>query len=472
MTQERVIIYSQENLDKELKKVITKEFNNKELIKAMNFELASKNMNSNITSALFQDGTLTVDKLSKEEKMAITKVCYDVLRLEVLNFEKYYKAEERGDYKSFKNIEQQVKEIELHKLQRVDEYNYVGRISYEQIYLYMKNVLFRYNKLAQRAYKTKSYGTKDASIRVIDVKQKNVNAMLDLILSGKLESTQVFINVRLPEGDEDFEPKYVFEPIDEENLPDIGTLSIYPLYDIDSKEFTVAEILDGFHRLVAVYQAVAQYKAENNNVILEGGLDIRVVMRTLSEAQEIVRQIFERSDTNKEFIKGYKQGDDVDFLKLVEDNSKVLKGEISINFEEHKMADTLTYKTILLDALKLTEIQVEKKGSVRNIAKELGSTIDELVESLKFKYFNDNLEEMKKNSLLLSCNMFVGYLAIANAMRVLKDHNRIDEVIDNLYAIPNEQLEKLKINRSPNTCNYKTIYRYFTNLVMEVLKVA
>lgn len=469
---ENIHIYSEENLDKELKNVITKEFNNKELIKAINFELASKNMNSNITSALFQDGTLTVNKLSNEEKMAITKASYDVLKLEKLNFEKYYEVVERGDYKSYKNIKPQVKEIELYKLQKIDDYNYVGRISYEQIYEYMSNVLFRYNKSSQRAFKTKSYGTKNSSIRTIDIKQKNVNAMLQLILDGKLESTQVIINVRLPEGDEDFDPKYVFEPIDEKNLPDIGTLSIEPLYDIDSKEFTVAEVLDGFHRLVAVQQAVAQYKSENNGSILEGGLDIRIVMRTLSEAQEIVRQIFERSDTNKEFIKGFRQGDDVDFLKLLEDNSKILKGEISMNFEDQTIDKKLTYKTILLDALKLTEIPVEKKGSVRDISKKLGSTIDELIESLKFKYFNDDLEEMKNNSLLLSCNMFVGYLAIANTMRILKDYNRIDEVIDSLYTIPKEQLEKLKINRSPNSCNYKEIYSYFVNLSMEVFKVA
>lgn len=37
-----VFIHSQENLNKELKKVITKEFKNKELIKAINFELAEK----------------------------------------------------------------------------------------------------------------------------------------------------------------------------------------------------------------------------------------------------------------------------------------------------------------------------------------------------------------------------------------------------------------------------------------------
>lgn len=470
-----IIIYSQENLDKELKRVIDLEFKktiNKDLIKSVNVELASKNMNSNLTSALFLDGTVKINELSKEEKMAITKACYDTLKLERLNFEKYYSNDERIDYRSFNNTEEKIKEIILPLLRKVDNYNYVGTITYEQIYLYIKNYLFRYNKLSQRAFKTKSLGTKDESVRVIDLKQKNVTAMKKLALKGKLESTQVFINVRLPEGDEVFDPDYNFESFDEDKLPDIGTLYVRPDYDLDSEKFTVAEILDGFHRMVAIYQAVEQYKTENNGAILQGSLDIRVVMRTLSEAQEIVRQIFERSDTNKEFIKGFRKGDDVDFLKLVEDNSNILKNEIALNFDEYKNSNTLTYKTILLDAIKLTEIPVEKKGLVRNMGQKMGSTIDELIETLKTVYFNDNLDEMKNNSLLLSCNMFVGYFAIANTMRIMNNYNIIDKVVESLYNTPRTELEKLKINRSPNSCSYKEIYGFFVNLTMEVSKVA
>jgi hypothetical protein len=441
------------------------------VIKAINIELAEKNMNSNIVSALFTDGTLKTNKLSKEEKMAICKVCYEVLRLEKLNFKKYYNNDEIIDYNSFKNIEEQIKEVILPLLQRVDEYNYTGRISYEQIYNYIKFVLFRYNKLSQRAYKTKSLGTKDESVRIVDIKQENVDKMMKLILDGKLESTQVIINVRLPEGKENFNPNYYFEPINEE-YANIGTLYIHPNKDVDSETFTVIEMLDGFHRMLAVYQAVEKYKIENKGAMLQGGLDIRIVMRTLSEAQEIVRQIFERSDTNPEFIKGYKQGDDVDFLKMVEDNSKVLKNEIALNFEEHKMLKSLTYKTILLDALKLTDIQFEKKGLVRNVAKELGATIDELIELMKVKYFNDNIELMKNNSNFLGCNMFVGYIAIANTMRELGDFNKIDDIVDSIYTIPENQMQKLKLKNSPNTCSYKDIYNYFSNLTMEVLRVA
>lgn len=469
---QEVMIYSQDNLNKELQNVINKEFKNKELIKSINVELAKKNLNTNITAGLFLDGSVKLNKLSKQEKIAITKICYEVLALEKLNYKKYFSDTDILDYTGFTNMEKKITEVVLPYLQKIDEYNYTGRISYEQIYNYIKFVLFRYNKLSQRAYKTKSLGTKDNSVRVIDINQKNVDAMTKLILSKKLEDTQIIVNVRLPEGDESFNPNYHFESIDEDNLPNIGTLYVSPNYDLDSETFTVIDMLDGFHRMLAVYQAVEQYKSSNNGAILQGGLDIRVVMRTLSEAQEIIRQIFERSDTNPEFIKGFKQGDDVDFLKLIEENSIVLKDEIALNFEEHKMEKKLTHKTILLDALKLTEIPVEKKGLVRNIAKQLSSTMDELVESLKAKYFDDDIDKMKRDSSLLDCNMFVGYLAIANTMRVLDDYNRVDEIVDNIYAIPESELKKLKLKNSPNTCNYKDVYNYFVNLTVEVLKVA
>jgi len=470
--QQGVIIYSQDNLNKELQNVINKEFKNIGLIKSINIELAQKNMNSNIVSALFTDGTITVDKLSQMEKIAITKVCHEVLGIEKLNYKKYLENGELIDYNGFNNIEEPIKVVVLPYLQKVDDYNYVGRITYEQIYNYIKFVLFRYNKLSQRAYRTKSLGTKDESARVIDIKQDNVNAMTTLILDNKLEDTQIIVNVRLPEGKEKFDPDYHFKSIDEEKLPFIGTLYITPNYDLESDGFTVIDMLDGFHRMLAVYQAVEKYKTENKGAILQGGLDIRVVLRSLSDAQEIIRQIFERSDTNPEFIKGFKQGDDVNFLKLIEENSKILKGEIELNFEERKMSKSLTYKTILLDALTLTEIPFQKKGLVRDIAKQLGSTIDELVEIIKTKYFNDDINQMKRDSSLLDCNMFVGYLAIANTMRVLGDYNRIDEIVDNIYSIPESELKKLKLKNSPNTCSYKDVYNYFAKLTVEVLRVA
>jgi len=472
--QQEVMIYSQDNLNKELENVVNKEFKNKGLIKSINVELAKKNLNTNITAGLFLDGSVKLNKLSKEEKIAITKVCYEVLALEKLNYRKYFSDTDILDYNSFTNVEKKVTQVVLPFMQKVDNYNYVGRITYEQIYNYIKFVLFRYNKLSQIAYKTKSLGTKDDSVRIIDINQKNVDAMTNLLLSKtkKLEDTQIIVNIRLAEGEENFEPNRHYESIDEEKYPNVGTLYVSPNYDLDSETFTVIDMLDGFHRMLAVYQAVEQYKAQNNGAILQGGLDIRVVLRSLSDAQELIRQIFERSDTNPEFIKGFKQGDDVDFLKLIEENSTVLKDEIALNFEERKMVRKLTYKTILLDALTLTEIPVEKKGLVRDISKKLGSTIDELIDTLKFKYFNDDIEEMKNNSSLLDCNMFVGYLAIANTMRVLGDYNRIDEIVDNIYSIPESELKKLKLKNSPNTCNYKDVYNYFANLTVEVLRVA
>jgi hypothetical protein len=492
-TRNEVMIYSQDNLNKELQDIINKQFKNKELIRNINMELAKKNLNTNLTAGLFEDGSVTVNKLSQTEKIAIAKATYETLKIEKVNYRNYFDDSDIIDYNGYMNVEKRITEIELNNLERIDEYNYIGRISYEQIYNYIKFVLFRYNKLSQRAYKTKSLGTKDGVTRVIDINQSNVDAMEELILEPKhkLEDTQIIVNIRLPEGDENFEPSYRFTSLAEmfpainkidmsakdkeellKSLSTIGTLKVKPNYEIDSPTFTVVDMLDGFHRMLAVYQAVETYKEQNNGAILQGGLDIRVVLRTLSEAQEIIRQIFQRADTNTEFLKGFEQGDYANFLNLVQENSAILRNQIAINFNEHLMNKTLTYKTILIDAIKLTDIPVEQKGKIRDISKKIADGIDEIIEYTKVKYFNDNLDEMKSNSHLLDCNMFVGYLAISNAMRVLNNYDMIDVIVDNLYSIPDSELKKLKLKNSPNTCSYKDVYNYFTNLVMEVINVA
>jgi hypothetical protein len=151
-----VMIYSQDNLNKELQEIIDKQFKNKELIRNINAELAKKNLNTNIVAGLFEDGSVKVKKLSQIEKIAIAKATYETLKLEKVNYKKYFNDSDIIDYNGYINMEKKITEIVLNYLQKVDEYNYVGRISYEQIYNYIKFILFRYNKLSQRAYKTKS----------------------------------------------------------------------------------------------------------------------------------------------------------------------------------------------------------------------------------------------------------------------------------------------------------------------------
>ena len=484
---EKVLVYSHENLDSILQSIINDEADNQELTKEITEELAKKNLNINLVVALFSDNTVSLEELKIFERMAITKACHKILGKEELNFERNFDDSDRLAYESYTSMEEIIKELRFEYIQRVDRYNYIGRISNEQIYKYMKSYLMRYNRLSQRAYKIKLMGTKNDPLRTIDVNQDNVDEMTGLIIDNDLEETQIILNIRLADDGENFEPNYKFVPLTikvpdaedpkkfklyENLIPNIGTLIIKPEYNLSSPRFTTCEILDGYHRILSVIDAVEAYKNKNNGQYPDGGLDVRIVCRTLTEAQTFIGQIFKRADTKEEFLKGLKHDSYTDFIDLMVDKSKVLKRQTAISYDDHLIDKKLAYKTILVDSLALTNIPVQSDGKVRSLSQRMAKTIDIMVDLLMSK-FDDDISRMKKESSLLDCNAFVGYFSIAHTLENIGDDSKLEEIAEKLYenSQEDEKFKKLQFKNKPNNYNYKDIYNYFANVVLEVYNV-
>ncbi|NFH01583.1 hypothetical protein FC831_15170 [Clostridium botulinum] len=481
-----IIIKTTENLIKELQNVIDiesvrsfeKREVNKEFIKNLNLELASKKMNPFLGTALL-DGTKKVERLKKMELMALTKIAYEYLRddegkmYSTIDFDYWFEKEDKYEYKMFSsNISENLLQIKLPLMQRVDSKNYVGRIQFSEIADFMQYNLIRYNIMCQRGYKTKSMGTKGFALRVIDLHQDNVDEIEALISKNKLEETQMILNVRLPEGDEDFEPNIKFSPIDENNneLKNIGTVIIKPDYNIDSKTFTTAEILDGYHRIKAICQAVEKYRESHNGKSPEGGLDIRIVCRTLTEGRNFIAQIFKRSDTNYDSIKGYEQNEVTDFLDMLIKNSEILRENVSVNYEDYFIDKTMTYKSILMDIVKEhMNIPLDSIGKSNKMARGLAEKIDEIIFDISTKYFNDDLNEMKEKSNLLEANMFIGYFSIAEEL-INKKYYNLNDITDNLYGLSDDIFKKLKL--SNKTADRSLIFEFFKNFIKGVMNVA
>ncbi|MBZ9693332.1 hypothetical protein [Clostridium sp. M14] len=481
-----IIIKTTENLVKELQDIIDiesvrsfeKRKVNKEFIKNFNLELASKKMNPFLGTALL-DGTKKVKRLNKMELMALTKIAYEYLRdddgkpYSTIRFDYWFGKEDNYEYKMFSsNITENLLQIKLSLMQRIDSNNYVGRILFSEIADFMQNNLMRYNIMCQRGYKTKSMGTKGFALRTIDLHQENVDEIEALISKNRLEETQMILNVRLPEGDEDFEPNIKFVPIDENNneLKNIGTVVIKPDYNIDSKTFTTAEILDGYHRIKAICQAVQKYRDQHNGKSPDGGLDIRIVCRTLTEGRNFIAQIFKRSDTNYDSIKGYEQNEVTDFLDMLIKNSEILRENVSVNYEDYFIDKTMTYKSILMDIVKEhMNVPLDSIGRSNKMARELAEKIDELLFDISAKYFNDSLHEMKEKSNLLEANMFIGYFAIAEELLNKKYYN-LNDITDNLYGLSDDVFKKIKI--SNKTADRGVIFEFFKNFIKGVINVA
>ncbi|MCS6133185.1 hypothetical protein DWV13_16455 [Clostridium botulinum] len=479
-----IIIKTTENLIKELQDIINIEsarafkqrVENKEFIKQLNLELASKKLNPFLGTALL-DGTRTVEDASEMELMALTKIAYKYLRddkgekYKTIDFNFWFESEDKYKYDMFSSsITENLLQIKLDLIQRVDSKNYVGRISFAQIADFMKNNLMRYNIICQRAYKTKSIGTKGLSLRSIDLKKENVKEIEKLILKNKLEETQMILNIRLPEDDEDFEPDIKFVPLNEKELNNIGKLLIRPDYNIESKTFTTAEILDGYHRIKGICQAVEKYRLEHNSKSPDGGLDIRIVCRTLTEGRNFISQIFKRSDTNFDSIKGYEQNEVTNFLDSIIKNSEVLRDNVSVNYEDYTIENKLTYKSVLIDVIKeFMNVPLDSLGKSNKMARGIAEKIDEMIFDISVKYFDDNLNKMKNNSNLLGANMFIGYFAIAEELFMCNRYN-IDKITDNLYSLSEDVFKKININNK--ITNRKVVFDFFKNFIIGVVNIA
>ena len=447
-----------------IKKIIQKEYKNKKLIRNLNKEFAEKGLNE-VTPTGILDQTLQYETLTQEERIAFIKGSYDILEWDALKPQVVFSESQLVDYKIFMNTDpnKNLKEMILDDMTEIDELNYTGRVTYNQCDVLLSNVAWKYNPKTQRASTSEKIGTKDGYARKIDVNWNNVHEIADLIMDGKIEDNQIIINVLLT-GDNN--PDKIFQS----EFRNFGRLTVRPHYDIDAENFTVMHILDGYHRILGAREASRRYKEKYGKEIT-GGLDIRIVLRTTEQAVTMIEQIFKRSDTRKDFKKGIENDEYSKFVDMLGDKSTILNNKIETTYDECKIENALTYKVILKDTIKYcTKIPIDKIGKTSTISTNMANSIDTIITILKEKYYDDDLEKMRKDSFLLLPNIFVGYLAIAYKISELNKFYDYDKIADLLYCLTEDDIKELKLNTK--TCSFKNVYSYFYNLVSEVIKVA
>jgi hypothetical protein len=446
-----------------VKKVIEGEIKNKKLVRHLNKEFLSKGLNEDVPTGLFEQ-TLEWDKLSTNEQIAFVKGSYEILNWEDLNPSLNFQNEQLISYKAYFNTDKSknLKEMVLDDIQRIDDLNFTGRVSYEQITLLINNVLWRYNPKTQRASTSKKVGT--GFIREIDVNWNHVYDMRDLMIDKKFEDNQIVINILLT-GDNN--PDYEFLPEIKDN---IGRLTVRPHHDVNAENFTVMNILDGYHRILAAREAFLTCADRGEK--LEGGLDIRVVVRTVSQAVELIDQIFRRSDTRRDFKKATAVDNYNKFVDMLSKRSQVLNNEVELTFDECKIEEKLTYKVILRDTIKYcTKIDVNKIGETTKMSGKIAENIDMIINLLKELYFNNDIEEMKENSFLLKPNIFAGYIAMGYKIANTKDFYEYEKICEKLYNLKEDEVKELKLDNKSDI-PIKDICNFFENLVSEVIKVA
>ena len=448
-------------INKIITKILDTQFQNKKLMSEIRKEVDEKGLSISRIMALF-DLTKEWKDLDINEKIAFIRGSSRALEWDILNVNKIFDDTDLIAYNAFKNdISKTTDYMFLENIIKIDDFNYSGRISFETVFNMMENSLWKYNPQTQRPYKIKNVGTRDEVIREIDVDWKNVEKIKQLILEGKFEATQIILNIRL---DENNNPQIDFK----RKFENIGDLKVTPNLNIEDEDnFTVIEILDGYHRILAVVRAFREYFEEKKE-ILQGGFDIKIVLRDLKDAREMLRQIFERSDlSDKKYLKDLKVDDYSIFTDLIIEKSNILKNNTELRYEDVISYRKLACSSSIKDVVKLKGINVTSLNAKNKMTKDIAEAIDNIVGMIAETYYDNDLAKMKEQSKLLEINSFVGYTALAIEM-INNKYFEYDVIANKLYeAQSTDEYKELKLDNK--LIKIKQVVEYFELLIQEVV---
>ena len=387
-------------LEIELNKIIQKEFDNSELKRELNNEFLKKGLSPKTITLLF-DGKKFINQLNEFELIAFTKSCYKHFNNSIYNPEKYFSNMTLEGYRNYIFVSEEINIIKLHNFIEVNDTEYQGVVSYKQIYELMNNGLLIYDMNCQREATYQRLG-KDNWIKTPTIDSKSVENMERLILEGKLETSQIVLTLLI---DDETIPKFKFDKL-YENIGDITCQAL--------------TLNDGTHRVLSICKAIANNLVKNNKYI-EGSIGVRLIIADLQRAKSIMAQSFMKSDVSTDFKKSITEDDKSIFLDKIINNSKVLKDNVGVTYEEAKFLNKKTYRTLLLDILKYIDIDYNNKSEVLIKSKKMAEQVDIL---------NDFIET--NNMVIYGLFLYLAYKITELDKEEIDIYYKISETIENL----------------------------------------
>ena len=456
------MVVSKDKIEIFVKGVIEKATNNKDLLKALQKEFYNKGLNTLILNSIFEEETRW-DLVDEKVQIAFIQTAYNILKLNELNPQEIFSEQALNEYQMFKGEREDIVDIlKFNALNKKEDNIYYGTISFKDLYMYRKNGLLFYNSKTQRASEIKTIGKKGEVIRRISINENSVEEIKEKMLKKQYHSDMIILNCRVIE---DKEMNFRETCLNEEyNLYDI---EIKPNYDIYSENQTVCDIVDGFHRIIGAYKAVEEYKKRTNKW-LDGYLFVQLVVMTEEDASSITEQTFQRSDTDSDWKAVLKSDDYTKFVDRLIPKIKMcdiyLSEYVANTYNEYKVYDMLTHKSVLIKAIKNINISVESKSKSALAEKQLSETLNDIFDYLLITYFDGDLKAMKKTHLL-DCNCFFGYILLANAVKK-EGYDKLTNICDKLYrTFTDKNFNSIDYRLDTKTFNVATVKKLFMDIM-------
>lgn len=433
----RGVIYSVDKLVKEINKTLIKEYDNLKLKNELKEEFASKGLNPGTVNMLIS-GKKSINQLTEYEKIALAVGCYKIFdKNNNLDVNKYFPERVIKSYKKCHLTAIYPEIITLRNFQKKNDDEYVGIISYKDIFENIGADLFTYEVDIQRQPEYKMLGNKPIISATIN--DKAVRDIKDAILKDEFEDTQIVLTFLLDEDDgEDF--KFMFEP---KFGKIIGDITIQGELKIN----------DGMHRCLGICDAVIAHM-QSTGEYLDGSISARIVRGDSARARRITAQSFKRSATNIDWLKGFEDNDTNKFVDELIKLSKVLKGNTAKTYDDYKALKKLTYRTLISDVVDKLQINVSDRKEFLTKSKKMAEYLDALVDMINKEVKDDNNYEY-----VYSANMFIAYLYFAYEMSNRNEELVLYEnMIGKVLTMTDKDKKHLKLNvrgfNIKNTINY------------------
>jgi len=434
-----VILIDKSNTNKEIREYMREIYNEKDMV------------TRKVDSIL--KGKIILSTLTESELGVWCVYLFDITDDKTINPKLYFtdmKIEKIKQYYDIDSKNTRTDRIILKNVIKVKNQYLCPFISYYQIAKYMNNALINYNLDTQRDPITKK--VKGALLKQPNINWTSVKEISEIIDRDEFTANLLTFNILKTSN------------FSQENV----------LYDEDEKTLTIlqgVDVTDGFHRILSTIDSVS--RAEESNRTLSYGFMVSITNFTVREAQDYISREDKRNPIDKNYSKSLEKNDYNLFVEALnnygESSTNEMKNKIGNTLEEVKINNQYTTSNILHDSLKLTELQFDRPRRNEDYLEIFVQTFNRIIGDYMDKY-DYNLDELKKNTIVLEPLAFVGYVSIVKELldkddrrQILKDMIKNGQINLDRNNPDWDTIDILKKNPK----SLKKIFEYFKDIMIK-----
>ena len=422
-------------LNKNLDITIEKNLDNMTLIKKITKDFIKKGLSVNTPMLLFEKG-LEVENLNEYEKICLTKSLYDNLKIYNLNPKLYFSARDLDGYELLVIAkENNNNKVVFKNALKLTDTSYVTYIKPKEILeLFQNRQLGYYYELQRPAREVKLGRT---IVKKMSLNKQSVEEIKNECLSDNKNEIPVPTTISLTllyTGNNKLNFSFIGDKY--------GEIIIEPNFNKNDKDYTPLLLNDGNHRLQAYSKAYIQALKENKN--FDEPLIVAINILNIERAKKLVINSLKVNLPKEEELKTINPNSENKFVDKLINKSNILKGNVVNNFNNIKGTNNIVSRNILLDSIKLCNIDLSDNLEIELQSSKYAEYLDLITGRIEKILFSNKKEFLK--SVFAYPYMFTGYIACCDI--IVNNNYDTDKILNiiNIIIDNKDHIEELNLN--------------------------